>query len=286
MISAERVARPARSACSCGELVLLDEPGDLPLRSPRGPSARPASTNFWSTSLSTTGMSAEAMTWAISPPIDARADDRGFEHEHGSDPSVRGRTARSAASSYREARAACAAARPGARGGRTAGASTGGSALLELELELERDRASSSARARTRPSARRGAARPRPRASARAAARSPSTRSCTSPRPPGSETQTQPRARLRPLVRRASDAARSRRSTTAQRCLVVPQRLGLHRPARHHDGRGDLRASGAVEQPRQADGADRPSAIAIQPRGQLAGQRGGTSAAPGGRRRR
>src|SRR3954453_2627521 len=31
--------------------------------------SRPTSTNFWSTSLRTTGMPAAAMTWAISPPI-------------------------------------------------------------------------------------------------------------------------------------------------------------------------------------------------------------------------
>src|SRR5215210_2282456 len=63
-----RISAAWASACSCVSFSFLT-------RRPSWPSvtclafSRPWSMNFWSTSLSTTGMSAEAMTCAISPPI-------------------------------------------------------------------------------------------------------------------------------------------------------------------------------------------------------------------------
>ena len=52
-----------------GDLLLLDEAAELALGDLAGPSRGPVSTNSCSTSLSTTGTPAVAITWAISPPI-------------------------------------------------------------------------------------------------------------------------------------------------------------------------------------------------------------------------
>ena len=51
-----------------GDLLLLDQPAELALGDLAG-LLEPRSTNSCFTSLSTTGMPAEAITWAISPPI-------------------------------------------------------------------------------------------------------------------------------------------------------------------------------------------------------------------------
>lgn len=51
-----------------GDLALLGEFADLPLVT-FAASSRPAWTSAWSMSLSTTGMPAAAMVWAIWPPI-------------------------------------------------------------------------------------------------------------------------------------------------------------------------------------------------------------------------
>src|SRR3954451_10366585 len=56
------------SACSWVILSLETRRSSWPLVTSRA-FCRPTSTNFWSTSLRTTGMPAEAMTWAISPPM-------------------------------------------------------------------------------------------------------------------------------------------------------------------------------------------------------------------------
>src|SRR3954447_22788657 len=48
--------------------------------------SRPTSTNFWSTSLRTTGMPAAAMTWAISPPIVPAPTTAALKTNMGGDP--------------------------------------------------------------------------------------------------------------------------------------------------------------------------------------------------------